>query len=1043
MLQLKSLCFFAFLLVIVSTVFVTQSSGSGGVDPSFNAQLQTTTYQPKDVTYLATQPDGKILAGGKFNTYNGQPVGALIRLNQDASLDTSFNNYLVDSGNVDVTLLPTGKLLIKCFNVTLSNGVVYTNTLIRLNADGTFDSSFNYPYTGNIYGVTVDSSGRVIVYGPLSVVINGMTLNKGIIRLTDDGTYDTSFNGPDYAPARDSLKVTAQKNKILNCFNDVFAQQLRVVRLNEDGSSDDSFTAPLIGNLVLIQLVVQPDDKILVQANSKLLRLNGDGTVDSAFQNPITSSMNDPRMRLQNDGRITIAHQILGVNGRRIIRLLQNGTDDPSFSPYFFAGDYFGSYDVQEDGGVLIGDANSTTGINRFMRLLPTGLADTSFNPGGEGFQTIRPGQVRAVSVQADEKILIGGDFDKVGGAARPKLARLDSDGALDNSFQINTSGSGDYFSQILDIYHFAVQSDGKIIISGSFKYFVGGVVKNNIVRLNSDGSIDNSFRLSVAIGDTFTIFGYGSNKPLQRSDGKVLIGKMRANNDPVPIPLLLTADGQIDTTFNPGLYSAASLLAVYDIALQPDGKILVAGKFEIPAGGTSIQKGFLLRLNSDGTIDQTFQPSELSNQIVFTVNLLDNGQILVNSGTTSQNNLSRLNSNGTIDNSFNTGAGANGRINALAVLPDHRIVIGGAFSLYNGQSRQNLALLQANGNLAEDIGGSNRPILSVVTDSHGRVLVGGQFTAITSGQNGSTSTNSTADGKSAVSVAQSYVARLTISPAAVVRTPFDFDGDGRADISVFRPGTGIWYLLNSNSGFTTANFGLSSDKLAAADYDGDGKTDLAVFRPSTGTWYLQQSTAGFTAVRFGQAGDIPVPADYDGDGKADIVVFRPSDGNWYFLKSTTGFSATHFGLSGDIPVAADYDGDGRADVAVFRPSGGYWYISGSEGNSLRTFKFGQSGDVPVAADYDGDGKANIAVYRAGTWYINGPADQFAYYQFGSASDIPVPADYDGDGKADYGVFRPSNGYWYIQKTQAGLTALAFGTSTDNPVPNSSVTGAY
>ena len=152
------------------------------------------------------------------------------------------------------------------------------------------------------------------------------------------------------------------------------------------------------------------------------------------------------------------------------------------------------------------------------------GSIDTAFNSGGTGFQQIKSGTIRAITVQSDQKVLIGGDFDKVNGIVRSKLARLNADSSLDGSFALNLGSVGNRFTRIDDIYYAAMQSDGKVIVSGKFDYLIGSLTRSNIVRLNADGSI-TVFNLLVTVNDLFGPVSLGRNKPIARADGVILIG--------------------------------------------------------------------------------------------------------------------------------------------------------------------------------------------------------------------------------------------------------------------------------------------------------------------------------------------------------------------------------------------------------------------------------------------------------------------------------------------------------------------------------------
>ncbi len=260
-------------------------------------------------------------------------------------------------------------------------------------------------------------------------------------------------------------------------------------------------------------------------------------------------------------------------------------------------------------------------------------------------------------------------------------------------------------------------------------------------------------------------------------------------------------------------------------------------------------------------------------------------------------------------------------------------------------------------------------------------------------------------------------------TPTTSTRAPLqlyasDFTGNGKSNVVIFRPSSGLW----SVRGVTRAYFGRSGDIPVPADYNGNGRADIAIYRPSSGLW----SVRGVTRFYFGRSGDIPLPMNYR-SGYTTAAIFRPSSGLWSFR----GGYRYYFGRSGDIPVIGPWTTRsgkwGAPRIAIFRPSSGLWSIRG-----ISRFYFGGSTDIPVPGAYSTSStepwKAAIFRPSSGLWSIRGGNR----YYYGRSGDIPVPADYNvspstwGDKIA---VFRPSTGMWAIR----GYVPFYFGRSGDSP----------
>jgi hypothetical protein len=280
-----------------------------------------------------------------------------------------------------------------------------------------------------------------------------------------------------------------------------------------------------------------------------------------------------------------------------------------------------------------------------------------------------------------------------------------------------------------------------------------------------------------------------------------------------------------------------------------------------------------------------------------------------------------------------------------------------------------------------------------------------------------------------------------------------DFDGDGAADLAVWRGGTGTWFwVTTAGASFGNRQWGNQAlgDVTVTGDIDGDRKADLALWRASTGTWYWLTSSTGYSPALAGakqwgnqSLGDVPMLGDVDGDGRSDLVIWRASTGTWHWLTSSSNFDYASSGIKqwgnaalGDRPLLGDVDGDGRADLCVWRPGTGTWYwLTSASGYSyasvgLRQWGNGAMGDRPLLADVDGDKQADFLVWRPfeGVWYwltsssAYNPA-AFRWKQWGNTAlgDVPLAADFDGDGSDDLAVWRPGDGTWYWLKSSTGF----------------------
>ena len=349
---------------------------------------------------------------------------------------------------------------------------------------------------------------------------------------------------------------------------------------------------------------------------------------------------------------------------------------DLSFRVNMKAADGIESLVVQADGRILMGEEFTSIGgcSNSFLaRLNSDGSLDASFDP---------PEQTdRAVSrllQQPDRKVLVGGSFGRLLGHVQPALARLLEDGSLDAAFDTSAT-----FTTNTIIFSLTLQDDGRLLVGYQYGSDGLGGILSRVVRVNTNGSLDPIFVCTNQIsGFIFAL--------LPQADGGVLFGGnfMSVIGSTNNALFRLEPDGRLDDTFDAGL----DLSSVFSLVRQPSGQILVGGSLNRTGASNSVP---LLRLNADLHWDASFQPDDFGptgpiSRGTYALLLQPDGKIIVGGcffevGGYWRRNIVRLTPEGHVDGCFDPGLGLGntdqpGPVRALALQPDGRIMIGGWF---------------------------------------------------------------------------------------------------------------------------------------------------------------------------------------------------------------------------------------------------------------------------------------------------------------------------------------------------------------------------
>lgn len=658
---------------------------------------------------IAEQPDGKLLVGGAFENFNFQSSPKLVRLERNGDRDLTFNVGTGFDGYLrDLLVQPDGKI------IAVGNFSSYQNTpynsIIRLNTDGTIDTTFKpgFGANGEIIDIEPISNNRYLLAG-IFTSYNGVTANK-LVSINADGTNDISSENfgiglsgriSDFA-RRLTIFPNGQIMVLGSFFSAAGYRRQNIALFNSNGTLDQTFNFdPNLGPNSIREVYKLPSGKYLIFRDvtsnypDGIVKLNSDGSIAEQIFNGYKSG---------NNSQTTSILSVIPYSENQII-IAGNFN---YYKTYNDSPDFQGFYNISkrmivkiDTNGILYTDYNKsqvTEGIGAFPRI------------------------ARKMAKIQNGDYLVVGDFEKFNGFQNPNIAFLYKDG----SYNGNAVNNGSFCND--GLFDFEQQSDGKILLGGDFTSY-GGLNASKLVRIDFEGKLDSTFINNIGIG-----FDGRVNAIKVDRDNKILVGGFfnNFNGQPAPKIIRLNSDGTRDFSFTGT--GIANDTAIYDLELNADGKILIQGRFQSYNGWPTKN---LALINPDGSADTTFK-IDIPNPRIRTAIFQNDGKILVGgfftdfNGTT-VNKLVRLNLNGSIDPSFDVGAGPNNPIYSILVQPDGKIVVGGGFTNFNGVPINGIVRLLSNGSIdnrfnpgsALTYGGN---ILNITQSNDGQMSIAGNF---------------------------------------------------------------------------------------------------------------------------------------------------------------------------------------------------------------------------------------------------------------------------------------------------------------------------